>query len=191
MIRVFVAVVVLSLASCATKNTTTTVPSGWVALPDPGVWCLPLRNNALLPGHRMDSDTPAREFLDWLVRTYGAELDLYPGDIRLYVANQSPPTRPGHVGTVAGEIVCRPESEWRLQGKFQITLYRDALVGETASCLYSTIAHEFRHILQEAGSGGEINCGRILDTETLARLENDAVEWARMVSPECNCPPAP
>ncbi len=191
MSRVVVAIFVLSLASCATRNATTTVPKGWVALPDPGVWCLPLKNNALRSGHRMDRDTPAREFLDWLVQSYGRDLGLYPGDIRLYVANQSPPMRPGHAGIVAGEIVCRPESEWRLQGKFQITLYRDALVGETASCLYSTIAHEFRHILQEVGSGGEINCGRILDAETLDRLEKDAVEWARVVSPECNCPAAP
>ena len=185
------AVGVLLAASCASRNATTPIPKGWVALPDPGVWCLPLAYDDLRSGLRMDTDTPAREFLDWLVRNYGSDLGLYPGDIRLFVTNESPPTRRGHVGTVAGEIVCQPESAWRLQGKYQITLYRDALVGETASCLYSTIAHEFRHILQEVESEGGTNCGRLFDGVTLDRLEQDAVAWALVVAPECHCPAAP
>ena len=191
MIRASLATLALLLAGCATRNATVAVPKGWVALPDPGLWCLPLRHADLLPGPRIDSDTPAREFLDWLAQSYGRDLELYPGDIRLYVSNESPPTRPGHDGTVAGEILCLPESAWRLEGKYQITLYRDALVGETASCLYSTIAHEFRHIVQEIESDGGTHCGRFIDPPALARLERDALEWARAVAPECNCPATP
>ena len=61
---------------------------------------------------------------------------------------------------VAGELVCHPESEWRRLGRYQITLYRDALIGEKVACLYSTIAHEFAHVLQELKSGGATRCGR-------------------------------
>jgi hypothetical protein len=208
MIRRILVVSLILFAGCVYKNREIPAPKGWVALPDPGVWCLKL---AAPPsdfgpadidqgsfgwavsnlGETRILDPTDRDFLDWLVRTYGAKYGLRPYDIRLFVAHESAPTRYGHEGVVAGEIVCIPESEWRRRGRFQITLYRYALAGGTVGCLYSTVAHEFRHVLQELESGGATRCGRIADPELLARLEQDAVAFASEVAPDCECSGGP
>jgi hypothetical protein len=204
MIRRILAVSLVLLAGCVYKNKEIPAPKGWVALPDPGVWCLELA----APPSDLDTGTidrdffdwsvsvigevsslgrTDRDFLDWLVRTYGEEYGLRPHDVRLFVAPQRAPARYGDAGVVAGELVCHPESEWRRLGRYQITLYRDALIGEKVACLYSTIAHEFAHVLQELKSGGATRCGRIADPAFLARLERDAEAFASEVAPDCTC----
>jgi hypothetical protein len=208
MIRRALAVCLVLFAGCVYKNREIPAPKGWVAMPDSSFWCLELV--APPPGYDasiMDRGSHEwfartlgvlrelsptdRDFLDWLVRTYGEEYGLRPFDVRLFVAHERAPTRDAYGGVVAGELVCYPESEWRRSGRFQITLYRDALVGGTVACLYSTVAHEFRHILQELESGGATRCGRVDDPAFLARLERDAVAFAGEVAPDCDCTGAP
>jgi hypothetical protein len=208
MIRKILVFCLVLFAGCVYKNQEIPAPKGWGALPDPGLWCLPLAGppSAFDPGNidrgsfdwvvstlgqvRILSPTD-RDFLDWLVRTYAEKYGLRPYDVRLFVAHESAPTRHGHDGVVVGVLVCNPESEWQRRGRYQITLYRDALVGGTVACLYSTVAHEFRHVLQELESGGATRCGRVADPEVLARLEQDAVTFASEVAPDCDCSGTP
>ena len=204
MIPRILAVTLILFAGCVYKNREIPAPKGWVALPDSTVWCLKLAapTSEFAPGNadqgscdwsvtllgETDVLRPTdRDFLDWLIRTFGEEHGLRPHDVRLFVAPQRAPTRYASEGVVAGELVCHPESEWRRRGRYQITLYRDALVGGSVGCLYNTVAHEFRHVLQELESGGATRCGRVTDPAWLARLEQDAVEFAGEVAPDCDC----
>jgi len=111
-------------------------------------------------------------YLDWLVRSHGAEAGLMPHHVSLAIVRGQP--KPGPGGVTAGEIACYDR-------RYRIALYRDALSGRPLQVAYSTLAHEFYHLVQ-------IRRDR-LDCEARkgerATYEREATEFAARVVPGC------
>lgn len=111
-------------------------------------------------------------YLDWLVRSHGAEAGLKPHHVSLAIVRGLP--KPGPGGVTAGEISCN--------GKYyRIALYRDALAGRPLRVAYGTLAHEFFHVVQIGRDG--------LDCEARAgeraSYEREAGDFAVRVLPAC------
>jgi hypothetical protein len=138
-------------------------------------------------GESMDRRRPYREYLDWLIRTEGAELGLRADDVRLFASYAPAPARPGREGPVAGEIDCPPEQAWAALGRYRIVLYREALLGLDVSHLYNTIAHELKHVLQDLDDAEVVNCGRIERLSKLRKYERQAARWAAEIAPVTDC----
>lgn len=96
----------------------------------------------------LNSKPEYREFLEWLIRTYGA-WGLEPEDVKLWGSHQEPPVDPNTGRITAGFADCKenPPAGWP---KFVIYIYCHALAGKSRIYIYHTIAHEFQHVLQDA-----------------------------------------
>jgi hypothetical protein len=97
------------------------------------------------------------------------------------------PTRPGREGPVAGEIVCHPPEAWEEVGRYRIVLYREPLLNHDVSRLYNTIAHEFKHVLQDVAGEGAVNCGQFAKDSRLRAYEKEASRWADRIAPLTDC----
>jgi hypothetical protein len=149
--------------------------------------CFLLKSDDFSHGRAMDRLRPYRDYLDWLIRSWGVEYGLTPRDVRLYASYAPAPTRPGRDGPVAGEIVCHHPEEREDVGRYRIVLYREALLGHDVSRLYNTIAHEFKHVLQDAAGEGAVDCGRIAKASALRHYEKEASRWADRIAPLTDC----
>lgn len=124
-----------------------------------------------------DGEERLWSYLDWLVRTHGAEAGLLPHRVSLAIVRGQP--KPGPGGVTAGEISCDGRN-------YRIGLYRDALSGRSLRVAYSTLAHEFFHVVQIRRDG--------LDCEARpgerATYEREATEFAARVVPACRVDPS-
>lgn len=141
--------------------------------------CSTITTDDFKKGYGMNKMLQYKYYLDWLISTYGSAHGLESGDIKIYASYAEPPTMPGQPGVVAGEVVKFEGAAATAQGcKYQITIYRDALVGHTLSELYNTIAHEFKHILQDVEHGVGIG-------STDPQYEQEVKEFANYLVPPC------
>lgn len=124
-----------------------------------------------------DGEERLWSYLDWLVRTHGAEAGLLPHRVSLAIVRGQP--KPGPGGVTAGEISCDGRN-------YRIGLYRDALSGRPLRVAYGTLAHEFFHVVQIRRDG--------LDCEARpgerATYEGEATEFAARVVPACRVDPS-
>ena len=119
-----------------------------------------------------DGEERLWSLLDWLVRTHGAEFGLQPHRVSLAIVRGQP--KPGPGGVTAGEISCDGRN-------YRIGLYRDALSGRPLRVAYSTLAHEFFHVVQIRRD--DLDC----ESRPGERLtyEREADEFAKRVVPAC------
>jgi hypothetical protein len=111
-------------------------------------------------------------YLDWIVRAHGAQAGLMPYHVSLAMVRGSP--KPGPGGVTAGEISCDAR-------RFRISLYRDALAGRPLQVAYSTLAHEFYHVVQVRRDG--LACEAREGERAL--YESEAAAFAQRVVPAC------
>ena len=183
MIRSLSIAVMCLLAACAGSREGATGPEP----PPELVRCFLLTTDDFSPGRAMDQRRPFREYLDWLIRSWGVDYGLGSRDVRLYASYAPAPTRPGREGPVAGEIVCHHPGAWEEVGRYRIVLYRETLMNHDVSRLYNTIAHEFKHVLQDVAGEGAVNCGQIAKASKLREYEKEASRWADRVAPLTDC----
>ena len=114
-------------------------------------------------------------YLDWLVRSHGAQAGLMPHHVSLAIVRGQ--AKPGPGGVTTGEISCAGRS-------YRIALYRDALSGRPLQVAYSTLAHEFFHAVQvrRDGLACEARAGE------RASYEREASEFAARIVPACRAP---
>jgi hypothetical protein len=183
MSRPLLAATLCLLAACAGTRGKDSAPEP----PPERLRCILLKADQFSHGRSMDQRRPFREYLDWLVGTWGAEHGLRPGDVRLYASYAPAPTRPGRDGPVAGEIACHPPGSRSEVGRYRIVVYREALLGREVSHLYNTLAHEFKHVLQDVVGEDAVDCGRIANASRLRKYEKEASRWADRVAPLTDC----
>lgn len=111
-------------------------------------------------------------YLDWIVRAHGAQAGLMPYHVSLALVRGTP--KPGPGGVTAGEISCDGR-------RYRISLYRDALSGRPLQVAYSTLAHEFYHLIQVRRDG--LAC-EAREGERVT-YENEASAFAQRVVPAC------
>jgi hypothetical protein len=111
-------------------------------------------------------------YLDWIVRAHGAQAGLMPYHVSLAMVRGTP--KPGPGGVTAGEISCDDR-------RYRISLYRDALSGRPLQVAYSTLAHEFYHLVQIRRDG--LACEAREGERVL--YESEATAFAQRVVPAC------
>jgi len=124
-----------------------------------------------------DGEERLWSYLDWLVRTHGAETGLLPHRVSLAIVRGQP--KPGSGGVTAGEISCDGRN-------YRIGLYRDALSGRSLRATYSTLAHEFFHVVQIRRD--DLDCAS--RPGELATYEREATEFAAHAVPACRVEPS-
>ena len=124
-----------------------------------------------------DGEERLWSYLDWLVRTHGAEAGLQPHRVSLAIVRGLP--KPGPGGVTAGEISCDGRN-------YRIGLYRDALSGRPLRVAYSTLAHEFFHVVQIRRD--DLDCEARPGER--ATYEHEATEFAARVVPACRVEPS-
>lgn len=124
-----------------------------------------------------DGEERLWSYLDWLVRTHGAEAGLLPHRVSLAIVRGQP--KPGPGGVTAGEISCDGRN-------YRIGLYRDALWGRSLRVAYSTLAHEFFHVVQIRRD--DLDCAARPGER--ATYEREAAEFAARVVTACRVDPS-